>query len=261
MVLAPDQDIIGMWIQSGGKIDASQGTIGTSQVLIGADDAASINITFPYSEQEASQMKPITIVQDAPSAALPAPEETPDERNAVTRDLLRGMNDPKLKAGGATYLLSQGLRDNESLDKEEVGDFIVQTGLEETAYFAGVKALQGLRVASSVAMPLSLAPQLAMSVITPVEGGDITEEQRLVLEAEAAERRAAENIRPGGSGTTTKSFRPAIGTAEGAEETRRMEMFMEPDFGEGSPQDIMENVVLDDAAMQDIDTTPSFMAR
>ena len=36
---------------------------------------------------------------------------------------------------------------------------------------------------------------------------------------------------------------------------------MEPDFGEGSPQDIMENVVLDDAAMQDIDTTPSFMAR
>ena len=261
MILAPDQDIIGMWIQSGGKIDASQGTIGASQVLIGADDAASINITFPYSEQEASQMKPITIVQDAPPAALPAPEETPEERNAVTRDLLRGLHDPKLKAGGAGYLFAQGLRDNESLDKEDVGDFIVQTGLEEAAYFAGVKGLQALRVASSAANPIALGTQLATSLITPVEGGDITEEQRLVLDAQAAERRAAENSRPGGSGTTTESFRPAIGTAEGAAETRRVEMFMEPDFGEGSPQDIMETVVLDDAAMQDIDTTPSFMAR
>tara|TARA_Y100001938_G_scaffold140212_1_gene208088 strand:+ start:877 stop:2844 length:1968 start_codon:yes stop_codon:yes gene_type:complete len=261
MILAPDQDIIGMWLQSGGKIDASQGTIGASQVLIGADDATNVNITFPYSEQEAKQMKPITIVQDAPPAALPAPEETPEERNAVTRDLLRGLHDPKLKAGGAAALLAQGLRDNESLDKEEVADFIVQTGLEEAAYFAGTKGLQALRVASSAANPVALGTQLATSMITPIEGGDITEEQRLVLDAQAAERRAAENIRPGGSGTTTKSFRPAIGTAEGAEEARLMDVFMEPDFGEGSPQDIMENVVLDDAAMQDIDTTPSFMAR
>ena len=81
----------------------------------------------------------------------------------------------------------------------------------------------------------------------------------MLEEGKAAERRAAENIRPGGSGTTLYDYYPAIGTAEGAEEAARMDVFMEPDdMGEGSSQDIMERVVNQDSMMQNIDQTPTF---
>ena len=174
------------------------------------------------------------------------------------RRMLGALKGPEGKAAIAAVALKEGLEDNENLDKEAVANFVVQTGLEEAAYFATSRGLQAAGLTASMANPYALAGQFVMSFTSEADAAELTLEERMLAEGKAAELRAADNTRPGGSTDTLYDYRPAIGTAEGAEQAARMDMFMEPDFGEGSSQDIMERVVNQDSMMQDIDQTPTF---
>ena len=260
-ILAPDQDIIGAWIASGGKIDNfSSAVASTPGQLIPVGQQPEVTMTTPYNINQIGNLQPLIVDQPANQLAAPVDERemTEEDKSNMFRRMLGALKGPEGKAAIAAVALKEGLEENENLDKEDVADFVVQTGLEEAAYFAATRGLQAVRVASSVANPAALAAQFTTSMITPVSGGELTLEERMLAEGKAAERRAADNTRPGGSTNTLYNYRPAIGTAEGAEKAARMDMFMEPDFGEGSSQDIMERVVNQDSMMQDIDQTPTF---
>tara|TARA_A100001391_G_scaffold76666_2_gene49609 strand:+ start:506 stop:2509 length:2004 start_codon:yes stop_codon:yes gene_type:complete len=261
-ILAPDQDIIGAWIASGGKLDNfSSAVASTPGQLIPVSQQPEVSMTTPYNMDQIGNLQARIIDQPADQLAAPAdePEMTEEDRGNMFRRMLGALKGPEGKAAIAALALKEGLEDNENLDKEAVANFVVQTGLEEAAYFATSRGLQAVGMTAGAANPYALAGSFLMSMVSSTsEAADLTPEQRTLEEGKAAERRAADNTRPGGSGTTLYDYYPAIGTAEGAEKAARMDMFMEPDFGEGSSQDIMERVVNQDSMMQDIDQTPTF---
>ena len=261
-ILAPDQDIIGAWIASGGKIDNfSSAVASTPGQLIPVGQQPEVTMRTPYNMDQIGNLQARVISDPIDQLAAPAdePEMTEEDKSNMFRRLLSVMKGPEGKAVIAALALKEGLEDNEDLDKEDVADFVVQTGLEEAAYFATSRGLQAVGLTAGTANPYALAGQVLMSLTSEADAAELTLEERMLEEGKAAERRAAENIRPGGSGTTLYDYYPAIGTAEGAEEAARMDVFMEPDdMGEGSSQDIMERVVNQDSMMQNIDQTPTF---
>jgi len=264
-ILAPDQDIIGAWIASGGKVDNfSSAVASTPGQLIPVGQQPEVTMTTPYNMDQIGNLQPRIINQPEGQLTAPAdePEMTEEDKSNMFRRMLGALKGPESKAIVTAVALKEGLEDNNNLDPEDVADFVVQTGLEEAAYFATSRGLQAVGMTASMANPYAMAGQiLAATVSSTSTAADLTLEERMLAEGKAAELRAADNIRPGGSTDTLYDYRPAIGTAEGAEEARRMDVFMEPDFGEGSSQDIMERVVNEDSMMQDIDQTPSFMAQ
>ena len=267
--LAPDQDIIGAWMASGGKIDTSAGTIGMTTAVIPVNQQPEISMKLPYNAEQIGNLSPVIV--DAPEELAPPVEveRTDEDKASIFRRLMSALDDPKLKGAGGAAILSRTLTDD-GVSGEDVADFAVQTALEEGATTATAAALKALRVAPAAANPAALSVVIAGSMTTPV-AGDLTAEQVEEQRIFEMEQRAADNIRPGGSGGTKFDSYPAIGTAEGAAETRRTEMFMEPDMGEGSPADIeevdkariedMSRIAIQDSAMRNTDETPGFMAR
>jgi hypothetical protein len=263
-ILAPDQDIIGAWIASGGKVDNfSSAVASTPGQLIPVGQQPEVTMTTPYNMDQIGNLQPRIIDQPAGQLAAPAdePEMTEEDKSNIFRRMLGALKGPESKAIVTAVTIKEGLEDNNNLDAEDVADFLVQTGLEEAAYFATSRGLQAAGLTASMANPYAMAGQFIMSFTSEADAAELTLEERMLAEGKAAEQRAADNTRPGGSTDTLYDYRPAIGTAEGVEEARRMDVFMEPDFGEGSSQDIMERVVNEDSMMQDIDQTPSFMAQ
>ena len=254
VIIAPDQDFIGAWMASGGDVNTLAASLATSDGIIPVTEQPTQNPNTPYTKDQLGQLTPrvikTDIAEDTPPPDL-EPEMSDDEKDDMFRRLMRGLVPKSVVVAAAT-----SGEDAKNINKEDIGDIVTQLAIEEAMYFAGSKGLQMAGMGASFANPVSLFPQLALSSISPA--GPDSDVVPLEEEVRAAELRAAESIRPGKSRKDTVDYTVAIGKAEGEREAQLIDMFMEPDMGEGSPQDIMERVVNADSMMQDIDQTPTF---